>query len=601
MYTYPEALNGLQKLAADYFKRALPNDNVYVNVIADSRTGTASVDWHRPHGATPLNVAINMPVRPAQYRMSAGEFDHWAAYLLHEIGHPLHTDKAVWDTAVRRNQHRMLNAVDDVRQEKLTIDMKLAFNAKAAFSALVDSLLAKAWAEGYDPNNIRSFGWTIAVLGRAQNGYAVDAQSIWARLDPKGGVKLCLDWALPRLAACVTTQDCLDLANEISAFLAKFKKPKVKLPDLPERWREPTEGPSEPAERDEDEEASEGADSDDDAPEAPQGGQSAPREPEDEAKAGGKGGSQGAKGDENAEHDPLSDADFDDAGLQPNEIDNMQAGSRARVQEQVIAVMRQGMISRSKPREIQGRSVGNVDGRGTSSVEYVPQMAARMGRQRALLARALKREEEDTFEGGRTNGRFDSRRISKALQGDPHVFGKRMLSEGYDTDVEILVDGSGSMSGSSIVASSVLSLVVAQAARQVGVDCFTHVFNDRGLHEATKGKAKPDARKFAYMINQIMGGTPLCENMVRAGLAQVKRATGKRKVMFLVTDGGCNMGQAIMKEIGLYLENSLGIEIANLHIGHAPMGVFRNECAVNVNEVGKVGLERLTKVLEQGR
>jgi hypothetical protein len=597
-YLYPEALNGIQKIVADYFRIALPLKRVNVKVVAASVTGTASVDWGRSNYTYlyDLQVVVNMPVRPAQYRMTENEFQHWAAYALHEVGHPLHTDKAVWDEAVAKRQHRMLNAVEDVRQEKLIIDAGLALNAKAAFSALVDSLMAKAWADGYDPNAIASFGWTIAVLGRAQNGYQIDVQGVWSALKPSGGAKLCLDWALPRLARCVTTRDCLDLANDISAFLAKFK---TKLPpeEATGKAKDGREGEKAPAEGEAAESEPAGS------PEA-RGGQNCDR-PADEEKAGeesaaGGRGVKGGAGKEEGEPASLTDADFDDAGLQPNSMDNMEAGNRdAHVQQAVTEVMREGLRAKIAPTEISGRAIANVS-RGLNSVEYVEAMSAKMGRQRALLARALKREEEDTFEGGRQHGRFDSRRISKALQGDPHVFGRRVLSEGYDTDVQILVDGSGSMAGSSIIASSVLALVVAQAARQVGVDCTAHVFNDHGLHEATKGKAKPVAKKFAYMINQIMGGTPLCESMIMAARLQAGRARGKRKVMFLVTDGGDIHGTAVLRGIGDFIERQMGIEIANLHIGRMPMGAFRNECAVDTRNVGEVGLQRLTATLERG-
>jgi hypothetical protein len=611
-YLYPEALNGIQKIVADYFRIALPGKRVNVKVVADSVTGTASVDWGRSNYSYlyDLQVVINMPVRPAQYRMTENEFQHWAAYALHEVGHPLHTDKAVWDEAVAKRQHRMLNAVEDVRQEKRIIDAGLALNAKAAFSALVDSLMAKAWADGYDPNAIASFGWTIAVLGRAQNGYQIDVQGVWRALRPTGGVKQCLDWALPRLALCVTTRDCLDLANEISAFLAKFKakdeggEATGKAKDAREGEKAPAEGEAAESEPAGSPEARGGQNCDRPADGEKGDGEKGDEEKGDEEKAGeaNEAGGRGLKGGAGKEEEPapLTDADFDDAGLQPNSMDNMEAGNRdAHVQQAVTEVMREGLRAKIAPKEISGRAIANVS-RGLNSVEYVEAMSAKMGRQRALLARALKREEEDTFEGGRQHGRFDSRRISKALQGDPHVFGRRVLSEGYDTDVQILVDGSGSMAGHSILASSVLALVVAQAARQVGVDCTAHVFNDHGLHEATKGKAKPVAKKFAYMINQIMGGTPLCESMIMAARLQAGRARGKRKVMFLVTDGGDIHGPAVIKGIGDFIERQMGIEIANLHIGRTPMGVFRNECAVDVRKVGEVGLQRLTATLERG-
>jgi len=226
--------------------------------------------------------------------------------------------------------------------------------------------------------------------------------------------------------------------------------------------------------------------------------------------------------------------------------------------------------------------------------------ASKMGRQRALLAKAMKANDIDSYEGGRLNGRLDRRVVHKLATGTSNaVFGLRTSSEGYDTDVQIIVDGSGSMTGQRILAAASLALVVAQAASQVGVDCAAHVFTDNGLTMATTGRQKPIGRKFGYMFNQIMGGTPLTENLLLAAHLQHKRASGKRRILFVITDGDCDQGADVVKAAGQYVE-SLGTEIANLHIGRIAMGLFRNEVAVNAHDVSTVGLKQLTAVLERG-
>jgi cobalamin biosynthesis protein CobT len=234
------------------------------------------------------------------------------------------------------------------------------------------------------------------------------------------------------------------------------------------------------------------------------------------------------------------------------------------------------------------------------SVELVAADASKMGQQRQLLARALKRNEDDSYDHGRPSGRLVGRDLAKVAVRDGNIFGKRHISEGYDTDVQVLVDGSGSMGGLNIKAASTLALVVAQAAAQVGVSCTAHVFNDKGLHASTKGRAKPKANKFAYMQNQICGGTPLTENMLRVVKLQKARAAGKRKVLFMITDGGCNSGPSVLKAAAEYVEQVEGVEIANLHIGGQVMGVFRNEAAVNVHKVAATGLRQLAGLLERG-
>jgi cobalamin biosynthesis protein CobT len=223
-----------------------------------------------------------------------------------------------------------------------------------------------------------------------------------------------------------------------------------------------------------------------------------------------------------------------------------------------------------------------------------------MGVQRALLARALKANDLDTRDSGRASGRLDMRAMSKMAAGSALVFGKRTIVEGYETDVQVLVDGSSSMSGNKMEAASTLALVVAQAASQVGVDCFVHVFSDGGLAYATKGKARPAPNKFGYMATSATGSTPLTERMIEAANMQRQRAGNKRKIMFVITDGACNDGRLIAKAAGEYVEQTIGVEIANLHIGHSAPGMFRNEVAVRPDRVNEVGLRQLTQMLERG-
>ena len=265
---------------------------------------------------------------------------------------------------------------------------------------------------------------------------------------------------------------------------------------------------------------------------------------------------------------------------------------------QVLRQVRNLIDRKLNDKPVYGRSIHI--GTGETTVDFVIGKAARMGRQRSLLAAALKREETDDYEGGRMSGRLDRRAMARLVMGNPHVFGKRTITEGYDTDVQILIDGSSSMQGGKVLAAATLGLVVAQAAAQVGVECATHVFNDNGLHAITKGRSKPVGKKFAYAYNQVMGTTPLTQNMLAVAFEQKRRAPHKRRILFLITDGGCDLGPDVLKAAGRYVEGVVGTEVANLHIGYKPMGIFRNECAVKVDKVEASGLQTLTAMLERG-
>jgi hypothetical protein len=300
----------------------------------------------------------------------------------------------------------------------------------------------------------------------------------------------------------------------------------------------------------------------------------------------------------------FSDEDVEEHDVRPSDKDDLvSSGKDAYTQKQVTDILRKVVNATDSElkKPISGRStkVWTVNGY-VQSVDMVTANASKMGRQRALLARAMKANDIDDYEGGKRIGRIDRRMIHKlATNTSVAVFGTRYQSEGYDTDVQILVDGSGSMNGNRIIAAASLALVVAQAAAQVGVVCNAHLFEDEGLLMMSKGRDKPVPRKFAYAFNNTDSSTPLTKNLLTVAHLQHKRASGKRRILFVITDGDCDLGHDVVKAAGQYVE-SLGTEVANLHIGRQAMGLFRNEVAVDVNKVSNVGLKQLTAILERG-
>jgi cobalamin biosynthesis protein CobT len=603
-YTYPEALNAMQGVATDLLKASFPDTLFNVRVAADAVTGTASVDWNGTPGVDAgVRVTINMPVRKATYRMSADEFRHWAAYLLHEVGHPNDTSKTVWKDAVATGRHRLLNALEDVRIEKATIGRGIAHNAKQVLSELVDMLHTKAVVDGYDPNEPKSIGWTLSTLGRHANGYAVDVSDITAKLDPNGIVGKVVSWALTDLDACRSTQDCLDLSDRVVAAINAGMKA-----DKADKGAQQPEEPSQKGKGKRDGEK--GLDMPKPpvgAPQPPQGGMVEDREDEaDKAEAESEAESEpegeAEPEDENEpdvdqEPEAFTASDVEEVDLHPTDSGDMVAGSEAATQAQIVYRLRRAAERAAQPGVGEGRVAGrDRDG----SVAFVTGKASRMGRQRQLLAQALKREEQESFDGGRTSGRLNTRALHKLTTGSDTIFGKRTLSEGYDTDLQVLIDGSGSMAGQRMLAAASLALVASQAAAQVGVTCTAHIFTDSGLGLLTKGREKPVGRKFAYAYNQTGGSTPLTESMLLAAHLQAKRANGKRRVMLVITDGGCNNGPEVVKAAAEYLEQAMHVEIANLHIGSQVLGIFRNEVAVNVSDVASVGLKQLTAVMGRG-
>ena len=216
-YTYPQALTALESIANDYIKTLRPHDNAPVRLICDAYATTASVTWDH------YGVRVNMPVRPAMSVMTQTEFEDWVAYMLHELGHPTHTDQSAWQDAVCKGVSRMVNALEDVRMEQALIASGIVPNARKVLSRLVSRKVAEARANDWKPNSRREFAWTVCVLGRAANGYDIPASDLaWIKSQIKAGstVETVLGWTMPALAACKSTADCVALAERIAKALA---------------------------------------------------------------------------------------------------------------------------------------------------------------------------------------------------------------------------------------------------------------------------------------------------------------------------------------------------------------------------------------------
>lgn len=599
-YTYPEALSALESIANDYLRLLRPNTYAPAALVCDATASTASVTWDA------YGVRITMPVRAATSVMTQSEFEDWTAYMLHELGHPTHTDKAAWIASVHAGVSRMVNALEDVRMEKALIASGIVPNAKAVLSRLISCKVVEARSKNWKPNARREFGWTICVLGRAANGYALDASDLaWIKSEIKPGstVETVMAWALPALAACGSTNDCVELAVRINAALAAPQQTdeqdedgtsgqdRDSYSDDQDRDNYSTDGEGEAAEGEGEGEAAEGKGEGETPQEAPQGQQKG-NEGDSEAGKGGKGHGDGTT---DSDETPVSDNDQVERELSP-QSDETIAPQDAFAEKAVLDILRDKcMTSEPKdnttlhPRKMGAKSVALRDA------------AAQASRQRALLARALRANETDEREGGRKAGRLDRGALSRAVAGAPNVFARRDISEGYDTDVCVLLDASGSMGGEGMRSALEVGLIIAQAAGSVGASCTTEIFNSQGYRRAggLASRRVPNVADYGVLVDAAQGGTPLSSHMARMAVAQAKRAGHKRRVVFVVTDGGCDYGPRTVKRMAAYLEQSLGTVMAHVSIGSALQGSFKAEVMVPYGKpLAEVGLEHFTKVLQ---
>jgi hypothetical protein len=633
-YTYPQALDALQSIANDYMKMLRPSVVVPVRLVCDVNAATASVTWDH------YEVRINMPVRPAASIMLQSEFEDWTAYVLHEMGHPTHTDKAAWHDAVRAGVARMVNALEDVRMEQALIASGIVPNARAVLSRLISRKVAEARTGQWKPNARAEFGWTICVLGRAANGYTIDAADLaWIKSQIKAGgtVSAVMAWAMPALAACASTADCVALAKRIMAALAVPQVGPIDVNpgngEAGEAAGEAGEAAGEAGEAGEGNEAGEnerageasegegeagegeGEAGEGEAGEGEGEGEAGEGEGEGEGEAGegerkgensdsagdsdaGKGGQGHGDGTTDADETPIDSEDdlAEDRSLAPEgeTVPNTgEYGSPANTEKAVIDILRGNVIG-SRPRDTGTARMG-------ANGVRMKDAAAKASKQRALLARALRANETDEREGGRKSGRLDRGALARASAGAASVFERRDIAEGFDTDVCVLLDASGSMGGYNLITALETGLVISQAAASVGAACTTEIFNSQGYIRAGSlaSKRTPNAAEFGALQNAATGGTPLSPHMARVAVNQAKRAPQKRRVVFVVTDGGCDHGPHVVKRMAGYLEKTFGTVLAHVSIGTPLAGSFKAEVMVPVGTpFAEIGLDHFVKVLQ---
>ena len=616
-YTYPEALNALESVLNELSQKLRGAKHVPVRVVADAVSGTASVSWDM------WEAVVHLPVRPAATRMTDAEFQDYAAYGWHEIGHPTFTDKAAWEAACLAGLGRLTNAVEDVRMELETINSGVAVNAKAVLSRLVSRKIAEARASGdWNPNARKSIGWTLCVLGRIANGYdipAADVAWIKAQIKPGSTVAKVLAWALPEMAAATSTADCAAIAAKIQKAIAAPEKPVGEgksggegngpasdkpAPKGPEGQEEGNEGEGEEGEGEGEGEGQPGEGEGEEGEGEGQPGngrasrdQDRPEDSEGESKPGGGGVGHGDGSIESDEKPVFDESELTEADLSPTADDEMR-GYEADVERRVLDLLRANAKHDGKP---DAWLQGQFDKGRAIGAEILKTQAATASKQRALLARALRANETDDCESGRRNGKLDRHSLTRAYAGAQNVFSKRTISEGFETDVCILVDASGSMKGSAIYRAVEAATVVAQAAASVGAPCTVEAFNTSGFIRAgaVGNRRTPEIRDMAKLHGACTSGTPLSAHIARAAMAQHKRAPYKRRVLFIITDGGCDYGSSVVKRTGEYVEQACGTVLAHISIGRHCVGEFKAEVAiVGGKKILDVGLGHFVKVLQ---
>lgn len=587
-------------------------------------------------------LSVNYPFMPDEARLSRGEADRQTGYAIHEVGHALFTDFAVFKAyAAKGHLHQtILNGIEDARMERCVIRSGWLGNARRCLEVLVSSLLVEALQGGYNPNDSSNLAFTLAILGREACGeQIIGIERVWALLNPKN--KAWMQAAVAKIAKLPGgyegTEAATRLADELIASLPQAPKQQQQPEQQPEQPDQPSE-----QQDDESDESGEGDAGDDEEQEPGEG--DAGEEDADGEEQDGEGDGQAtddAEGEgEDAEGEGKgkpSDEQAEEEGEQPQQTgDGYSLDGAAQQRDPEV----NGDMERLADKLTEGRKDSAADHlaqdyvmpvphpRGSSgSADLFKQSVAKAGAFGAVkmkLSQMLTSPDEGGWEDRQTSGRFDARRVSAVKAGREDAFARRWEKVGYETAVLMMIDLSGSMGsgeGSRLDAAQTVACAFAECFHKLGVsfeaygyttggggssafgdeeamhgDRVTkgggHFYNRTNTHIA-KFKGRDDsmeqARKTLSGINRTPGGGTPDYDAVRFAIETMMPLPHRRKVVFNITDGsGC--GAQAMKSL-VALGKTRGVDLIGIGIGRNANLAGQYELSATVGRASNLASE----------
>jgi cobaltochelatase CobT len=228
------------------------------------------------------------------------------------------------------------------------------------------------------------------------------------------------------------------------------------------------------------------------------------------------------------------------------------------------------------------------------------------------------------------NGQIDTARLPQLIAGtSDKIFKRRVTGKSRSTAVTMLIDTSGSMSGSQIKMARSVAMIFADTlsranikTRVVGFDGSGNLppkFSDVEYRDVTKnythiaGVRYSVLKKFeepyrmvkARFPNITTGGiTPLAPALIHEVRALLERSE-ERKLLMVLTDGAPNCDGQVKDEDNLQMcrdiisdAERIGVEAMGIGIGLDVSGVFDKNVTVNeLNELPKTVVNQLYKQL----
>ena len=552
-----------------------------LNVELSVHKSTAAVRWTKTYYGT-VDVVLYLPRMDMNARLTRTQADTLTGYWVHEAGHVLYTPA----DGMTRNAHRgggflrLLNGLEDVRMEGAIIAGAPMSNARSVLTAISRYVAIKGTSAADpvgDANEWHNLPWTLAYLGRADvNGYALGdhLDAYRATLNPINRAHV--TEALRRLAACSTFEEVEALAEWIynDVFPAWDHGRGAQNPGNPEGEGEGSEGSEGEGQ------SAEGESAEGEGQSAEGEGQSAEGEGEGEGQsAEGEGEGQSAEGEgqsaegegegegQSAEGEgPRAEGDAAEGGKGAGEGGNIPDRDDMRDADAdadaIAEEVNRNISERELAEQYDARS-GN-DAAATAKVQPAPAPRSRNIRERhytdlrdaftgvhavkAQVRRLFEAPEHYALNRHQERGRFDPQAAARVTWGALDVFAVAEEAPGYSTAVQVMLDGSSSMTGQNMRSALGMAAQIAEVAQAKACPCQVDVFQGNTLElRVTRllsfgGRMDPRTRLvFAAMATEARGGTPLAAAVTHGGMSLDARGEARR-LLVVLTDGSNDKG-----------------------------------------------------------
>jgi cobalamin biosynthesis protein CobT len=284
-----------------------------------------------------------------------------------------------------------------------------------------------------------------------------------------------------------------------------------------------------------------------------------------------------------------------------------------------------------------GHTIMNEDRSPSEYQKLLSEASGPMNVMKRKLERAIQSKMRVDWDGGREYGRLDSRRLASAYQAKPNVFRDKEEAPFLDTAVSILVDHSGSMSGSRARVARDVTICLAESLNKIGASFEICGWNNHSSfrtkaeelrHRDIMIKARQNNVHFdqysplhLYLyksyeenhqrVKDVLVTMPNCvtgyncdgDALNFAGQRLLQRKE-KRKV-FLVLSDGQPAGDADMGKDKTYLRNTVGrfeakgIDLIGIGIQSTAVKSYYPKWVVcnDLDDLGKHTIDMLAKAL----